>query len=82
MVQYSISNQNHTLEVSVVSLNAAIQSVKLKDRTGKVVDVVLGFDTLDEYIQLIEQTKNLNDSLVNHFYLLNQLMRLNCLNSF
>ena len=39
------------VEVTVMNLGATIQSIKVPDRTGKIADITLGFDTLDEYVK-------------------------------
>jgi len=39
------------MSVSVTSYGAIITSIKVPDRTGKLADVALGYDTLDEYVQ-------------------------------
>ncbi len=38
------------IEVRVTAYGAHLVSIKSPDRTGKMADVVLGFDTLDEYV--------------------------------
>lgn len=43
----TISNDNFSVEI--INFGAAVKSIKTKDRTGQLVDVVLGFDTLAEY---------------------------------
>ncbi|MBQ2190949.1 MAG: hypothetical protein II409_00900 [Clostridia bacterium] len=37
------------MSVGVITYGAAIQSLSVRDRNGKMTDVVLGFDTLEEY---------------------------------
>lgn len=39
----------HGLSVNVIALGAALQSVKMPDRTGKIADVQVGYDTLEGY---------------------------------
>jgi len=39
------------MEVSVINYGGAITSLKVPDRTGKLGDVVLGYDTLPEYVE-------------------------------
>jgi aldose 1-epimerase len=41
----------YQLEVSVLSYGGIIQSVLVPDKNGKLADVVLGFDKLDDYVQ-------------------------------
>jgi len=41
---------NGRIEVSLMSYGAAIISVRAPDRDGRLEDVVLGFDTLDDYL--------------------------------
>jgi aldose 1-epimerase len=38
------------IEADVITYGGIIQSLKVPDKSGKVADVVLGFDTLDEYV--------------------------------
>ncbi len=45
---YTLKNQ-HGMEVSISSLGAAIVSVLVPDRDGAMADVVLGYDTPEEY---------------------------------
>ncbi len=46
--RYQMTNGNG-MEVSVLSYAAAIQAIRVPDRTGKLVDVALGYDTVPEY---------------------------------
>ncbi|MFN2407659.1 MAG: aldose epimerase family protein [Pyrinomonadaceae bacterium] len=46
---YTLSN-DRGFEVSVMSYGAAIVSLKAPDRDGQFADVVLGFDTVEEYV--------------------------------
>jgi aldose 1-epimerase len=46
---FTLAN-SHGVEVRVMTLGATIVSVKAPDRTGRVEDVVLGFDTLEPYL--------------------------------
>jgi len=39
------------IEVSIINYGGAITSIKVPDRTGKAGDVVLGYDTLREYVE-------------------------------
>ena len=39
-----------TLEAHIITYGAIIQSLKVPDKSGKSADVVLGFDSLDDYI--------------------------------
>src|SRR6516164_8689102 len=42
--------RNHRgMEVRIINYGGAIVSLKVPDRNGKLDDVVLGFDTLDDY---------------------------------
>jgi aldose 1-epimerase len=47
--KYTLSNENG-MELTVLSYGGIVQSLKVPDRNGKVEDVVLGFDTLDDYV--------------------------------
>ncbi|AJP72497.1 aldose epimerase family protein [Sphingomonas hengshuiensis] len=40
----------HGISATVIALGAALQSVKMPDRAGKVADVQLGYDTLEGYV--------------------------------
>jgi aldose 1-epimerase len=46
---FTLAN-GHGVEVRVMTLGATIVSVKTPDRTGRVEDIVLGFDTLEPYL--------------------------------
>ena len=46
---YTLRNANG-IEVRAIAYGATIISVRAPDRTGRVDDVVLGFDTLDDYL--------------------------------
>jgi aldose 1-epimerase len=48
--QYTLRNARQ-MEVSILSYGGIIQSILVPDRNGKLADVVLGFDTLEGYIQ-------------------------------
>lgn len=37
--------------VTILSYGCTIQSIKLKDKNGQLVDIALGYDTVDEYIK-------------------------------
>jgi len=47
--RFTLVNE-HGIEVGVMSYGATILSVRTPDRTGRVDDIVLGFDTLDAYL--------------------------------
>ena len=47
---YTLTN-HRGLEVSIINYGGAIQSLKVPDRNGALGDIVLGFETLDEYAQ-------------------------------
>lgn len=47
---YTLTNANG-IEVRAITYGAIITSLKVPDRSGRVADVVLGFDTLDGYIK-------------------------------
>ena len=47
---FSITNSNG-MSLKISDYGAIIQSIKVPDREGKMDDVVLGFDTLQEYLQ-------------------------------
>ena len=38
------------IEAKIITYGGIIQSLKVPDKSGNVADVVLGFDTLDEYV--------------------------------
>jgi aldose 1-epimerase len=46
---YTLANP-HGMEVTISSYGAIVVSVKVPDRNGKIADVVLGFDSLDGYL--------------------------------
>ena len=48
--RYVLTN-NRGMETSVISYGAALASLRLPDRDGKMADVVLGYDTLEGYEQ-------------------------------
>ena len=50
MTLYTLTNQNGA-SVSVLDFGAHLVSVRVPDREGKLADVCLGFDTLEEYDQ-------------------------------
>ena len=45
-----ISLSNSQISCSILTYGAALQSLKVKDRNGNPTDIILGYDTLDEYI--------------------------------
>jgi len=47
---YTLTN-NLGLEVAVITYGGAITSLKVPDRAGVLGDIVLGFETLDEYVR-------------------------------
>jgi aldose 1-epimerase len=47
---FTLSNDQN-LEVSIINFGGAIASIKVPDRNGITGDVVLGYDTLDEYVR-------------------------------
>ena len=47
--RYTISNQRG-MKVSILNFGAIISSLMVPDRQGELADVVLGYDTLDEYV--------------------------------
>ena len=47
---FTLSN-DHNLEVSIINFGGAITSIKVPDRNDVTGDVVLGYDTLDEYVR-------------------------------
>lgn len=46
--QYTMTN-GHGMTVQIISYAAAIRSIQVPDRTGRPVDVVLGYDTVADY---------------------------------
>lgn len=50
LLTYTLSNSNG-FEVSVTNYGGAVTSLKTPDRDGNFGDIVLGFETLDEYVQ-------------------------------
>ena len=49
VAQYSLRNRAGS-EATVISLGATLQSLRLHDRNGHLIDVVLGYDSLPEYL--------------------------------
>ena len=47
---FTLSNDQH-FEVSIINFGGAITSIKTPDRNGNLADVVLGYDSLDEYVR-------------------------------
>ena len=47
---YTLTNMNG-LEVSIITYGGAITSLKVPDRDGNFGDIVLGYETLDEYVR-------------------------------
>ena len=47
---YTLTNQAGS-EASILDYGGILVSLKMADRTGKLADVVLGFDTIDGYLQ-------------------------------
>lgn len=47
---YKLAN-DHSLEVSITNYGGAITSIKVPDRNGNISDVVLGYETLAEYVE-------------------------------
>jgi aldose 1-epimerase len=47
---FTLANESG-FEVSITNYGGAITSIKVPDRKGNIADVVLGYETLDEYIQ-------------------------------
>jgi len=47
---FTLSNDRN-LEVSIINFGGAITSIKVPDRNGVTADVVLSYDTLDEYVR-------------------------------
>jgi aldose 1-epimerase len=47
---YTMTNRNG-VEVKITTYGATVVSLKVPDRNGKFEDVVLGFDTLDDYLK-------------------------------
>lgn len=50
VVRYTLTNANG-MQVKVLNYGGIIQSVIVPDKSGKMGDVVLGFDSLDQYIK-------------------------------
>jgi aldose 1-epimerase len=46
---YTLTN-DHGLEVAIITYGGAITSLKVPDRNGVLGDIVLGYETLDEYV--------------------------------
>ena len=46
----TVLRNRHGLEVGVLNYGGRIQSVLAPDREGRFADVVLGYDTLEEYV--------------------------------
>lgn len=49
--KYTITNQ-HGASVSIITYGGTLVSIKVPDRSGKLVDVCLGFDTLEDYLDV------------------------------
>ena len=47
---YTLTNTNGC-EAKITNYGGIVVSLKVPDRTGKLIDVVLGYDTLEEYIE-------------------------------
>lgn len=47
--RFTLSN-DHQMTVQLMSYGGIITSIRVPDRTGKIADVVLGFNTLEEYL--------------------------------
>lgn len=47
---FTLTN-NHGLEVSITNYGGAITSLKVPDRKGDIGDIVLGYETLEEYVK-------------------------------
>jgi len=50
---HELINKNG-IEVKIINYGATINSIKIPLKTGKIIDVVLGLDTLEEYIKSYE----------------------------
>lgn len=48
--RYVLTNRNG-MEVAIITYGGRIQSLKTRDKSGKLADVVTGFDTLDGYLK-------------------------------
>jgi aldose 1-epimerase len=48
--QYTVTNKNG-IEMKIINYGAIITSLKTPDKNGKMEDIVLGFDSLDKYLQ-------------------------------
>src|ERR1700761_5365904 len=49
VVRYTLHNAAGS-EAAILSLGATLQALRVPDRSGKLVDVVLGYDSLAEYL--------------------------------
>lgn len=49
VLQITLKNKNG-MEVTLISIGATIQAIKVPDKSGRVDDVVLGYDSLDGYL--------------------------------
>ena len=47
---FTLTNR-HGVEAKIITYGGIVVSLKVPDRNGKLDDVVLGFDTLDEYVK-------------------------------
>ena len=47
---FTLTN-SHGLEVSIINYGGAITSLKVPDRNGEFGDIVLGYETLDDYVR-------------------------------
>jgi aldose 1-epimerase len=48
---YRYTLKDDAIEADVITYGGIVQSLKVPDKHGKAADVVLGFDTLDEYVK-------------------------------
>ena len=47
---YSVKLRNHFLSCEVITYGATLRTLLVPDRDGKSTDIVLGYDTLEEYL--------------------------------
>jgi len=47
---FTVTNQATGFSCRLISYGASVQSIKVKEKSGKLVNTVLGFDTIDEYV--------------------------------
>src|SRR5207302_7426006 len=60
-------NSGHGMRVRILSYGGIIQSIEVPDRTGRVADVVLGFPTLDGYLNNTGSAKTYFGAIIGRY---------------